>query len=52
MEGDKTLSCTDCGNGFIWTEGEQEFYTLNKLADPKRCPACRKARKVWREGKK
>lgn len=23
---DKTLTCKDCGNEFIFTEGEQEFY--------------------------
>ena len=23
---DKTLTCRDCGNEFVFTEGEQEFY--------------------------
>ena len=23
---DKTLVCKDCGKGFVWTAGEQEFY--------------------------
>jgi len=42
----KTLTCIDCGAEFDFTVGEQEFYKLKKLADPKRCLSCRKAKKA------
>jgi CxxC-x17-CxxC domain-containing protein len=44
---DKTLTCRDCGNEFVWTAGEQEFYQSRGLTnEPGRCPACRQARKA------
>lgn len=44
---DKTLTCRDCGNQFIWTAGEQEFYQSRGLTNqPSRCPTCRQARKT------
>ena len=52
MEGDITLSCTDCSGGFIWSKGEQEFYKDKGLQEPKRCKICRRARKVWKKGVK
>ncbi len=42
---DKNLSCKDCGNDFVFTDGEQEFYTSKGFPDPVRCPECRKAKK-------
>lgn len=46
---DKTLVCKDCGNEFVFTEGEQEFYKEKGFEnEPQRCPACRKARKAQR----
>ena len=43
---DKTLSCKDCGNEFIFTVGEQEFYAEKGFEnEPVRCPDCRRARK-------
>ena len=46
---DKTLICKDCGNEFVLTEGEQEFFREKGFDnDPVRCPACRKARKQQR----
>ena len=43
---DKTLICVDCGNEFIFTEGEQEFYKEKGFEnEPKRCPDCRRAKK-------
>lgn len=43
---DKTLTCKDCGQEFIWTSGEQEFYASRGLVnEPGRCPACRAARR-------
>lgn len=48
---DRTITCRDCGNEFIFTAGEQEFYSQKGfLNDPVRCPDCRRARKQAREG--
>lgn len=44
---DKTLTCKECGNEFVFTAGEQEFYAQNGFTnEPKRCKACRDAKKV------
>lgn len=44
---DKTLKCRDCGNDFVFTEGEQEFYQQKGLLNsPSRCPSCRAARRA------
>lgn len=46
---DKNLTCKDCGNEFVWTAGEQEFYAQKGFDnEPQRCPECRKARKNQR----
>ncbi len=46
---DITLTCKDCGNEFVWTAGEQEFYQQKGLTNqPVRCPECRKKRKAAR----
>ena len=46
---DRTLTCKDCGNEFVFTEGEQDFYKEKGFEnDPVWCPACRKARKQQR----
>ena len=42
---DVTLKCKDCGNDFVFTEGEQQFYKEKGFTNPTRCPECRKARK-------
>lgn len=43
---DKTIVCKDCGEEFVFTEGEQEFYKEKGFEnDPVRCPKCRRARK-------
>jgi CxxC-x17-CxxC domain-containing protein len=48
---DKTLECRDCGQEFIWTAGEQEFYAQRGLVNqPGRCPDCRRARKAQQGG--
>ena len=49
---DRTLVCKDCGNEFIFTVGEQEFYKEKGFDnDPVRCPDCRKARKQQRNNR-
>ena len=46
MYEDKTLVCKDCGNEFVFTAGEQEFYAARGFQnEPQRCKACRDARK-------
>lgn len=43
---DKTLVCKDCGNEFVFTAGEQEFYAEKGFQnEPKCCKSCRNARK-------
>ncbi len=43
---DKTLTCVECGNEFIFTAGEQEFYAERQYQnEPKRCRDCRAKRK-------
>jgi len=42
---DQKLICRDCGQEFIWTAGEQEFYASKGLLNPPvRCPSDRRAR--------
>src|SRR5437773_4612213 len=44
---DITLTCKDCGNPFVFTSGEQEFYQQRGLMNqPGRCTDCRAARKA------
>ncbi len=44
---DKTLHCRDCGQDFIFTAGEQEFYQQKGLLhEPSRCPSCRSAKRA------
>lgn len=44
---DKSLKCIDCGTGFTFTSGEQEFFaTKGYTNEPKRCSECRKAKKL------
>ena len=46
MYEDKTLICKECGNEFVFTAGEQEFYAEKGFVnEPQRCKACRDARK-------
>eukprot|EP00602_Paraphysomonas_sp_CaronLab_P006758 CAMPEP_0185019612 /NCGR_PEP_ID=MMETSP1103-20130426/2231_1 /TAXON_ID=36769 /ORGANISM="Paraphysomonas bandaiensis, Strain Caron Lab Isolate" /LENGTH=118 /DNA_ID=CAMNT_0027550031 /DNA_START=78 /DNA_END=434 /DNA_ORIENTATION=- len=46
---DKTLTCKDCGNEWVFSAGEQEFYREKAFEnDPTRCKECRKAKKIAR----
>ena len=48
---DKTIQCSDCGNEFVFSVEDQEFFqTKGYTNDPKRCPECRQARKAERYG--
>lgn len=43
---DKLLNCRDCGQEFVFTVGEQQFYQSKGLQhEPRRCPECRNARR-------
>ncbi len=51
MYTDETLSCTDCGNEFVFSSGEQEFFAAKGFQNkPNRCPDCRSARRSQRSG--
>ncbi len=42
---DKTIVCKDCGNEFVWTAGEQQFFAERGLTNqPVRCKDCRSNR--------
>ena len=46
MYEDKTLVCKECGNEFVFTAGEQEFYAEKGFQnEPKKCKDCRDKRK-------
>lgn len=46
MDSDKTIICKDCGEEFIFTFGEQEFYREHGFDKPPvRCKNCRNLRK-------
>lgn len=46
---DKTLTCRDCGQSFVFSAGEQDFFASHGLMhEPARCPQCRAARKAQR----
>ncbi|WBW99263.1 zinc-ribbon domain-containing protein [Oceanirhabdus sp. W0125-5] len=50
---DKKLICKDCGNEFIFTAGEQEFYKEKGFEnEPKRCKECRSKAKDRRNHNK
>ena len=46
---DKNLQCADCGNEFVFTAEEQQFFhSKGYTNEPKRCPSCRQERKTRR----
>lgn len=48
---DRRITCSDCGEEFIFTSGEQAFYREKGLTNaPTRCKACREKRKAGRGG--
>jgi CxxC-x17-CxxC domain-containing protein len=46
MNVDRTLTCADCGQEFVFTASEQQFYADRGFSDPRRCRSCRAARKA------
>ncbi len=44
MYEDRSLTCRDCGEVFIFSGGEQAFFASKGLQNvPQRCPTCRAA---------
>ena len=51
MYNDRTLNCRDCGQSFVFTTGEQEFFASRGFTnEPSRCPECRAQRKQSQGG--
>ncbi|CAA7601016.1 CxxC-x17-CxxC domain protein [Acididesulfobacillus acetoxydans] len=49
---DKVLVCRDCGQEFVFSAREQEFYAEKGFQnEPGRCPSCRQARKQASAGR-
>ena len=48
MYTDKTLTCADCGQQFVFTASEQDFYAQRGFTEPRRCASCRASRKAAR----
>ena len=49
MYHDKTLVCKECGEDFVFTAGEQDFYEEKGFQnEPARCKSCRDSRKANR----
>ena len=43
---DIEINCAECGTPFPFTEREQDYYKERNLSHPKRCKACRDARRA------
>ncbi len=54
---DKTITCRDCQQPFVFTGGEQKFFANQRTAEgqpftaPVRCKPCREAKKAARENR-
>ena len=50
---DQTLTCRDCGNTFVWTASEQEFFAKKGFQNaPVRCPNDRALKKARMGGER
>jgi CxxC-x17-CxxC domain-containing protein len=48
---DRTLTCVDCGQDFIHTADDQQYYAEKGFSsEPKRCVSCRASRRAARDG--
>ena len=41
---DLMLTCSDCGQEFAFTAGEQQFFQERGYSSPRRCKPCRQAK--------
>lgn len=46
---DKTITCRDCKQPFVFTGGEQRFFAERQFTEPNRCKPCRAAKKAARQ---
>ena len=47
---DKILECRECCKQFLWTAGEQQYFSLHALNAPKRCAPCRRTKNRAQRG--
>jgi CxxC-x17-CxxC domain-containing protein len=47
---DRTLTCVQCGNDFVFTADDQQYHAGRGYQDPKRCPSCRAERRTSQGG--
>ena len=45
---DRNLECVECGTSFTFSADDQQYHQEKGYSDPKRCPACRQARRSQR----
>lgn len=50
LTGDRSITCRDCGQTFLFTVREQQFFAERGFGDPVRCVPCRRAHKARRSG--
>jgi CxxC-x17-CxxC domain-containing protein len=50
MTGDLQLTCSDCGQDFVFTADDQAFFRERGYSAPKRCRNCRQAKKAQQGG--
>jgi len=43
---DQQLQCVECGQNFLFSSEDQEFYNQKGYSSPKRCSVCRANRKM------
>ena len=43
---DLLLMCSDCGQEFVFTAGEQQFFQERGYSSPRRCKPCRQAKQA------
>jgi len=48
---DQTIECKECGDDFIFSEGEQQFYADKQFTTPRRCKTCRDKAKKARQAR-
>ena len=42
---DRTMTCVQCGNEFVFSAEDQQYHAGRGYQDPKRCPDCRAERR-------
>ncbi len=48
---DKTLTCQDCGQPFVFRAADESYHALKGFTnESKRCPSCRHALRIKRNG--